>query len=110
MPNVRPDLVNVVLYLCEGQYAGPGVLTFSAPEIGAHHKFLLVLRQVDGTVSYSAATTEAVRFGFTTVTVLNGRPLDVEALNSMVGFTKHYEEALSEGSSLLWYPNSNAQA
>jgi len=102
--------VNVILYLCEGKYAGPGALEFNPPQVGAHHKFLLFLRQADPTLSYSDASAEAARFGFAPVNVLNGKQLDVESLNSMSGFTKHYEEALSQGSSLVWYPQSNAQA
>jgi hypothetical protein len=96
--------VNVVLYLCEGVFDGPGELDLRAPEVGARHKFLLFLRQETNNASSAEAVREAQRFGFGSINVLNGKALEVESLNSAQGFAKHYEEALAEGSSLIWYP------
>jgi hypothetical protein len=102
----------VILYLCDGVFSGPGLLKLKAPKIGARHKFLLFLRQEMESVSFSAALAEAERFGFGTVSVLGGNQLSVESLNSpdFQGFTKHYEEALSQGSSLVWYPSHEGEA
>ena len=99
--------MNVVLYLCEGVFDGPGELDFCAPEVGARHKFLLFLRQHNKNASSTEAAREAQRFGFGAVNVLNGKALEVESLNSAQGFSKHYEEALAEGSSLIWYPKAS---
>jgi hypothetical protein len=98
--------VNVVLYLCDGVFDGPGELQFRAPEVGGRHKFLLFLRQENPSASSAEAIREAQRFGFGSINVLNGKPLEVESLSSAQGFAKHYEEALAEGSSLVWYPRA----
>jgi len=96
--------MTVILYFCDGTFSGASALTFKAPEAGMRHRFLLFLRQDTAGVSYVSALAEAERFGFSSIKVLNGKPLDVETLNGRDGLASNYEEALSEGSSLVWYP------
>ena len=68
---------------------------------------MLFLAQDEGEPAQEAALAEIRRFGFDDVDLREGRPLTVEALNDprMQTFQKHYEGALAEGSSLVWYPS-----
>ena len=49
---------------------------------------------------------ELASFGFTELQVGQGKPIAVEVLKEpqMQAFQKHYEGALAEGSSIVWYP------
>jgi len=49
---------------------------------------------------------QLARFGFVELDVGRGRPIQVESLNdpSMHAFRRHYEGALDEGCSVVWYP------
>jgi hypothetical protein len=99
---------SVLLYLCSGVFTGDPELDYQHPEVGAQHKFLLFLRQSESEPSTVLAQNEAVRFGFRSATVENGKLLSVETLNadSHRGFAGYYEEALLEGSAIAWYPNA----
>jgi hypothetical protein len=98
----------VMLYLCEGEFVGKPVYDYHHPVPGAVHSFLLFLRQTTAESSMEKAEQESVKYGFSRVTVKKSNLLSVEAMNTDAykGFSGHYEEALSEGSSIVWYPNA----
>lgn len=54
------------------------------------------------------AETEGAKYGFTSITIDNGKQLSVELLNTdeYRKFYSYYEEAMDEGSALAWYPNA----
>jgi len=97
----------VFVYLSEATYRGPSEFPWHSPDEGARHKVMLFLSQDHASASEAAATSELARFGFSEVSLKQGKPITVEALNApnMQAFHKHYEEALSAGSSVVWYPN-----
>ena len=96
----------VILYLCQGEFVGNPYYDYEHPEIGAIHSFLLFLREEE--LSSSLAESEALKFGFGKITIKKSDVLSVEVMNtdSYKGFSGFYEEALSEGSSIVWYPNA----
>ena len=95
-----------MLYLCQGEFVGNSFYDYEHPEIGATHSFLLFLREDE--LSSSVVENEALKFGFGEITIKNSNPLSVEAMNAdpYKKFSGFYEEALSEGSSIMWYPNA----
>ena len=97
----------VFLYGGKGRYigAGPRVI-WDSPPVGSVHAFILFLAQADREADRAIALAQAARFGFSNLEIGPGQPLDVEALNvpHMRGFQRHYEDALAEGFSLVWYP------
>ncbi len=104
------EVVKVLLYLCEGTYTGASAHSYTAPRPGPARRFILFLRQMTEAPSVADAVSEAARFGFSPITVLNMGPMAPEALNSTPAFSKHYEEALTNGSSLVWYANAGDSA
>ena len=96
----------VVVFLGEGVYSGRSAYSFSPPQPGSRHQFMLFLRQEGPDPAWQTAASEADQFGFEQVAFKRAGSLDAESLNSTPGFAKHYEEALGNGSSLAWYPNA----
>jgi len=96
---------HVFIYAGSGQFAG-GDFEWQSPALGATHRFMLFLAQDQEEPMQHAAWAEVARFGFREVDLREGRRIVVEALNdpSMHVFQKHYEGALAEGASLVWYP------
>jgi len=96
----------VYLYGGKGKYAETGSFEWNSPEVGSTHQFILFLAQASTEPDDQAAIQELASYGFTDLQVAQGKPIAVEVLNesSMYAFQKHYEGALSEGSSLVWYP------
>ncbi|MET3918843.1 hypothetical protein ABID97_005674 [Variovorax sp. OAS795] len=99
-------MTKIYVYGAEATYAGEGDYEWEAPTLGATHRLMLFLAQEENISREDKATSELARFGFIEVHVAAGRPIEVESLNDprMHAFKKHYEGALSEGSSLVWYP------
>ncbi|WP_416058268.1 hypothetical protein [Stenotrophomonas maltophilia] len=97
----------VMIYGFTGRYAGPSGYEWNAPEIGAHHRAMLFLRQDEARDAFDLAQAECARFGFDEIRDLRCGRLQVEALSTDAyrGFAGFYEEALAEGSALLYYPN-----
>jgi hypothetical protein len=97
----------VFVYLSEATYSGPSEIPWHSPDVGARHKVMLFLSQNQSSASEAAATCELARFGFSEISLKPGKPITVEALNApnMHAFHKHYEEALTAGSSVVWYPD-----
>jgi hypothetical protein len=77
------------------------------PEIGAKHKCMIFLTQ-DGTEgAWSLAEEECANYGFKHTWDMTFGLLQIEVLNTDAyrGFAGFYEEALRDGSSLVYYPN-----
>ena len=98
----------VFIYGFTGKYNGKPEYDYANPESHAEHKCMLFLSQENNEVSFEAASNEIVKFGFEEITNLSGNQLKVEVLNTeqYKGFTGFYEEALNEGSALVYYPNT----
>lgn len=96
----------VILYPGSARFVGAESFGWASPAIGSTHRFMLFLAQNNGLLNHDAAEREAESFGFSEVELGEGRKIDVESLNdpAMAAFRGHYEGALSEGSSLVWYP------
>jgi hypothetical protein len=93
------------MYLGDGTFFEPGEYELRAPPVGVSHKFIMFLRQSSDGLNFPVALEEAKRFGFSVVEFTKGGLIQPESLNSMPGFSVFYEEALSIGHSLVWYPN-----
>lgn len=99
-------MTKVFLYGGTGKYSGAGGFELNCPEIGGTHRFILFLAHKSNEAQQEAAAHELEKLGFTELQVGQGKPIAVEALNElqMHAFQKHYEGALAEGSSIVWYP------
>ena len=97
----------VAIYGFTGRYSGASEYDWNHPEVGATHKCMLFLRQQTDSVEYESALAECRRYGFESVENMRYGKLRVEVLNTDLyrGFAGLYEGALSEGSTLVFYPN-----
>jgi hypothetical protein len=96
----------VYLYSGTARFTGSGSFEWSSPRVGDTHKFILFNAQdVDERLD-SSAVGELKDYGFDEIIIGNGKPIAVDSLNDpqMQVFHAHYEGALSNGSSLAWYP------
>ena len=98
----------VFIYGFTGTFTETPEYDYAHPDIGATHKCMLFLRQESETTEFLNAETEAKKFGFSSITNLAGNQLQVDILNTDAykGFTGYYDEALKEGSSLVYYPRT----
>jgi hypothetical protein len=96
----------VVIYGGQGKFGGKPQFEWESPNAGSTHNFMLFAAQNDGDSNTAFAHAELARMGFVDVELRDGKPIDVEVLNepSMATFRRHYEGALDEGFSLVWYP------
>lgn len=96
----------VILYPGSARFSGAASFDWASPGIGSTHRFMLFLTQNNGLLNHDAAEREVASFGFSEIELREGRKIDAESLNdpTMAAFRRHYEGALSEGSSLVWYP------
>lgn len=96
----------VILYLGTARFTGGANFEWASPALGGSHRFILFLVQNDGLPNLELARLEVESFGFSEIDLSEGRQIDVESLNDpkMAVFRRHYEGALREGSSLVWYP------
>jgi hypothetical protein len=96
----------VFLYGGTGKYSGTAAFEWNCPEVGNTHRFILFVAQENNEAQQQVAINELEQFGFTELQVGEGKPIAVEVLNEpqMKAFQKHYEGALAEGSSIVWYP------
>ena len=99
-------MTKVYLYGGKGKFVATQSFEWNSPEIGSTHQFILFFAQSKAEPNDKAAIQELARYGFAEVVISQGKPIAVEVLNEpqMQAFQKHYEGALSEGSSLVWYP------
>lgn len=96
-----------MVYGFTGRYAGTSEFEWNAPGLGVVHKALLFLRQEEECDAFELAHAECARFGFDEISDLRCGRFQVDALNTDAyrGFSGFYEEALAEGSALVYYPN-----
>ena len=99
-------MTTVYLYGGSGKYSGTRAFEWESPKIGSTHKFILFVAHEGNEAQQIVAMLELEKFGFSEVQVALGKPIAVESLNEaqMQAFQKHYEGALAEGSSIVWYP------
>ena len=97
----------VVIYGCAGSYSGVSEYEWRHPHPGVAHKCMLFLRQQADVDAYPEAMIEGQRYGFSEMQFSGCGKLQVDVLNtdSFRGFAGFYEEALSHGSALVYYPN-----
>ena len=99
---------SVLIYSFEGRYTGSPEYDFTEPAVGDTHKCILFLFQNQQSCDFENAKEECRRFGFSEIANLKGKTIAVEGLNTDKArkFIPYYEEAIAEGSSLVWYPNT----
>ncbi|OHE83769.1 MAG: hypothetical protein A2190_03680 [Lysobacterales bacterium RIFOXYA1_FULL_69_10] len=100
----------VMIYGFTGRYSGDPEFTWNHPDVGATHKCMLFLRQESEADDFQNAARECRRYGFIDIENLRCGKLQIDVLNTDLyrGFAGFYEEALSAGSALLYYPNKAA--
>lgn len=96
----------VYLYGGSGKFAGTHAFEWNGPTVGSTHKLILFLAQDANEPRQELAVGELADFGFCEIEIGVGKPIDVEVLNEpqMQAFQRHYEGAILEGSSIVWYP------
>lgn len=97
---------HVYLYPGAAKFDGSGEFEWQSPSLGSTHKLILFLSQEVDESQPEIAVRELSSFGFCEIQIGVGKPLDVEALNDpqMRAFQRHYEGAVADGRSLVWYP------
>jgi hypothetical protein len=97
----------VAIYGFKAQYSGDSEYEWNHPVIGATHKCMLFLRQDSDSGEFETAISECRKYGFTDIEDLRYGKLQIEVLNTDLyrGFAGFYEQALTEGSTLVFYPN-----
>lgn len=97
----------VAIYSFSGRYSGNPEYEYHHPELGATHRCMLFLRQQADSDEYEGALAECEKYGFSEIVFSRRGVLQVEVLNTDTyrGFAGLYEEALSDGSALVYYPN-----
>ena len=100
----------VMIYGFTGRFCGDSEYTWNHPAMDAVHKCMLFLRQDDESDECDAAVTECRKYGFVDIENMRVGKLQIDALNTDLyrGFAGFYEGALSEGSSLVFYPNKSS--
>jgi len=100
----------VMIYGFQGRFSGDSKYTWSHPDAGATHKCMLFLRQQSETYDFEAALDECGRYGFTNIENMRGGKLQIDVLNTDLyrGFAGFYEEALSSGAAMVYYPHKDA--
>lgn len=100
-------MTTVAVYGFEGRFDGPSEHEYRHPEVGAVHKCMLFLAQDSGNEAWEMAQSECRKYGFLETWSMSFGLLKTEVLNTDAyrGFAGFYEEALREGSSLVFYPN-----
>lgn len=106
-----PDRV-VMVYRFSGEYSGTAAFDWNAPEVGQRHNCMLFLTQSSEEDAFEAALAECEQFGMHEIQNMRCGRLQVDVLNtdSYRGFACFYEEALNNGSSLVWYPHEKPDA
>jgi hypothetical protein len=96
----------VAIYGFHGVFEGQQDYDYRHPEIAAAHKCMLLLAQPDDGRAEDTARVDCAKYGFPAPDFTGFGPLKVEVLSTKQyrSFAGFYEEALSDGSALLYYP------
>ena len=96
----------VAIYGFHGVFSGKSEYEYRHPELGGWHRCMLFLAQGDEAPVEGAARAECAKYGFSEPEFNGYGPLKVEVLNTeqFRGFAGFYEEALRDGSALVYYP------
>lgn len=99
----------VAIYGFTGRYSGASEYEWNPPEAGATHKCMLFLKQESDVGQFESAVEECRRYGFDAIEDMRYGKLRVEVLNTDLyrGFSVLYEDALADGSALVFYPNED---
>ena len=99
----------VLVYGFTGTFIGKNEYEYSYPNLNDTHQCMLFLFQERDESDIELATNECKKYGFDIISINHGGPLNLEALNTDAyrGFSGFYEEALENGSSLVFSPNKN---
>lgn len=99
---------SVYIYGFQGKFLGNSEYDYREPEVGDIHKCMIFIAQDKDELNFDAAKDEISKYGFQEIENLRGNNLKVEVLNTdnYRGFSSFYTEALEEGSSLVYYPNT----
>ncbi|CAJ0816814.1 hypothetical protein LMG19087_02885 [Ralstonia wenshanensis] len=99
-------MATVYLYGGSAKFSGLNAFEWASPAVGSRHRFILFLAQTNDVADSGLALVELEQYGFSEIALGDGRPIVPESLNApnMDVFRKHYEGALKEGSSIVWYP------
>ncbi|WP_338846299.1 hypothetical protein V8J88_21385 [Massilia sp. W12] len=97
---------HVYLYGGAAKFDGSGSFEWHGPDVGSTHKLILFLSQDTDEPRQDLAIRELACFGFCEIQIGVGKPIHVEALNDpqMHAFQRHYEGAIEDGCSVVWYP------
>jgi len=91
----------MLLCMCDAKFTGETAVRYSAPpEVGSVHRCIVLVRE-----SERERLTEFLKqLGWESLSSAS-RPFDPETLNepSMEPFRQHYDAALRDGHSLVWY-------
>ena len=98
----------VFIYGFEGTFVGKSEYEYGYPNLNDSHKCMLFIHQVSEESDIEFASKECKKYGFDILSINTGKPIHVEVLNSdnFKKFKGFYEEALEDGSSLVYYPNT----
>ncbi|WP_406665092.1 hypothetical protein [Gallaecimonas sp. GXIMD1310] len=98
----------IILYGFEGEFVGGNEYDYNHPELNHIHKCILFLAQDDQEIDFDLAKAECLRYGFSNIKNITGKALVVDVLNTdnYRVFSGFYEEALAEGSSIVYYPST----
>ena len=97
----------VMLYLCEAIFTGETAVTYTEyPAIGSTHRGILFVSQSSSQIDVPRAMEILAQYGWSSAKIASAKPVQPESLNnpSMRVFQRYYEECLTEGDSLVWYP------
>jgi len=103
-------MVVVMIYGFTGRFSGDTEYNWNHPERNEFCKCLLFMRQDSELEELENARSECRKYGFVDVTNMRAGKLQIEALKTDLyrGFADFYEEALSQGSALVFYPDGGA--
>lgn len=98
----------IYVYGFTGIYTGSPEYDYQHPQLGATHSCMLFLRQDEDSDQFLLAEAESRKYGFGEFASARSGKLDIDVLNTDAyrGFAGFYEEALENGSALVYYPNA----
>ena len=93
--------VQVLMFMCDAKFTGEAQVRYAAPpEVESVHRCILLVRE-----SEAGRVSEILKgLGWEPISTAS-RPLAPEDLDApeMAAFRQHYDAALKDGHSLVWY-------